>query len=287
MSGRYGPVGSNLELGTFFLQQNIEGITDRQAVGGEFRYSGPRRNLWGMMEYDTSFAEIGSVFVQGSWRLPSKFAVSGLVDRRRSPFLSTGSALVGQPVADFAELMLLYSEEELRQLALDRSAASTTVTLGISGPLSPRFQINLNATETMLDSTVESGGVAAIPATSYRYLSSDLVASGLVKQGDVSILGVRYTDSDSTRVWSLNLDTRYPLTRALRVNPRLRVDYRRIKSDSSNEWILSPGLRMQYRWGRRVRVDFEAGKRYASRALTDTDIDRESYFVTMGYQVIY
>jgi hypothetical protein len=287
VSSNFGPIGENLDVGLFFLQQDIDGIKDRQVVGSEMRYFAENKSLWGLIDYDTSFKETGTMFLQGSWRLPSNFTLSGMVDRRRSPFLSTGNALIGQPGLTFDQLSAIFTEDELRQLALDRAAKTTTVTIGLSRPLTPRLQINLNASESAVDDTPESGGVAATPATTYRYYSADMVASSLMTQGDVSIFGLRYADSGRTDVWSLNLDTRFPLGRSWRINPRLRVDYRQIKTDSSNELIYTPGLRLQYRWRRKVRLEFEAGKQFANRKFADTDMKRESYFISFGYQVFY
>jgi len=287
VSSNFGPVGDNLDIGLFFLQQDIDGITDRQVVGSEMRYFAENKSLWGLFDYDTAFKEFGSMFLQGSWRLPSKLTVSGMIDRRRSPFLSTGNAIIGQPLLDFGELRALFTEDEIRQLALDRAAKTTTVTIGLSRPVTTKLQVNLNVSESAISATPESGGVLATPATSYRYYSADMVASSLIAQGDVTIFGMRYADSDSTEVWSWNLDTRFPVGRSLRINPRLRVDYRQIKSDLSNEWIYTPGLRLQYRWGRKIRLEFEAGKQFASRAFTDTNMKRESYFINFGYQIFY
>ena len=281
------PFSENIEMGVFALQQAIEGMTDRQAVGGEFRYFGETKSLWGMLNYDSAFEEIGSFFVQGNWRLPSRLTLTGMVDRRRSPFLSIGNALIGQKETDINVLTAVFTEEELRQIALDRSAENTTMMVGVSTPLSPKLQLNLNASLATLSGTRESAGIAATPDTSYSYYSADLIASSLFTENDVTILGLRYADADTTEVWSLNLDTRFPAGRALRINPRLRVDYRQIRADGSTQWIYTPGVRMQYRWGKRLRLELETGKQYSSRAMDTIDLDRESWFVNLGYQFFY
>jgi len=65
------------------------------------------------------------------------------------------------------------------------------------------------------------------------------------------------------------------------------VDYREILTDMSTEWIYTPGLRMQYRLGRNGRVDLEGGKQIASRNAQIADFDRDSYFINLGYQLIF
>jgi tetratricopeptide (TPR) repeat protein len=287
VSSTFAPFSDALDIGVFYLQQDIDGLTDRQAVGTELRYFGAEQSLWGIVNYDTEFDELGSVFLQGSWRLPADFTVTGLVDSRRSPFLSLGNALIGQPVQDFTELRVLFTEDEIRQFALDRSPEVTTYSMGMSRPFSPKLQINLNASRSMVTATPESAGVAATEDTEYSYYSADTVLSSVFTEGDVGIVGLRYSVSETTDVYSVNLDTRFPIGRSWRINPRLRVDYREIKSDSSTQWIYTPSLRVQYRMGRRLRLEFQGGKQFSQREMTTTDLDRESYFVNIGYQYFY
>jgi len=287
VSSTFAPFGENLDLGVFLLQQDIEGLTDRQAVGAEMRYFGAEQSLWGIVDYDTEFAELGTVFLQGSWRLPANFTVTGLVDLRRSPFLSLGNARVGQQVQNFEDLRVLFTETEIRQFALDRSPQVTTYSAGMSRPFSPKLQMNFNASRSTVEATPASGGVAATESTEYSYYSADMVVSSMFTEGDVGIVSLRYAVSDTTDVYSISIDTRFPIGRSWRINPRLRVDYREINADQSTQWIYTPGLRLQYRMGRRVRLELEAGKQFSQRDMAGTDVDRESYFINAGYQFFY
>jgi hypothetical protein len=209
------------------------------------------------------------------------------VDLRRSPFLSLGNALVGQQVDSFDELTILFTEEELRQFALDRSPEVSTYSLGVSRPLTPKLQFNLNASHSTVGATPESAGVPGTDESEYSYFSTDLVASGAFTEGDVGIIGLRYSVSDTTDVYSLNLDTRFPIGRMWRINPRLRIDYREILSDQSTQWNYTPGIRIQFRPGRRWRVDLEAGQQFSRREMATSDLDREARFVYLGYQYFF
>jgi hypothetical protein len=287
VSASYGPIVENLEIGVFAIQQEIGGIEDRQAVGTELRYFGENQSVWGLIDYDTSYNEISSAYLQGSWRFASRLTINAAVDQRHSPYLSTGSAMIGQPVESFKELQTLWTEDEIRQLSLDRSPLVTSVTAGFSYSLSPRLQLSGDMNQSKVDATTESGGVAATPESTYNYASATLIASSLFREGDVTMFGVRYSESESSQVTSLTLDSRFPIGNRWRINPRLRMDYRKILSDSSDEWLYTPGVRIQYRRSRKLRVELEAGKQFSQRALVDTDLDRESYFVNLGYQVFF
>ncbi len=227
------------------------------------------------------------MFLQGSWRLPANFTITGLVDRRQSPFLSLGNAMIGQQAEDFAELLVFFTEEEIRQFALDRSAETTTYSVGMSRPFTPKLSLNLNASSSSVEGTPASGGVAATPDSEYSYYSADFVASSLFTEGDVGIFGLRYAVTETTDVYSTMLDTRFPIGRKWRISPRLRVDYREIKTDGSEQWIYTPALRIQFRPGRRVRLEFQGGLQYSTREMTTADQERESWFVNVGYQYFY
>lgn len=287
VSTTFAPFDNNLDFGLFYLEQEIDGLTDRQALGAELRYFGDSQSLWSIIDYDIEFEELGSVFVQGSWRLPANFTITGVLDRRRSPFLSLGNALVGQQLETFEELRIFFTEEEIRRFALDRSAATTTYTFGLSRPFSPKLSMNLNASISSIDATPESGGVAATPDSEYSYYSADIVASSLFTEGDVGIVGFRYAVSETTDVYTTTFDTRFPVGRSWRINPRLRVDYREIRTDQSTQWIYTPGLRVQYRMGRRVRFELQTGKQFSTREMAKSDQDRESWFVNAGYQLFF
>ena len=286
-SVNYGPVLEDVEVGLYFIQQDVASVDDRQAVGAEFRYFGDSKSVWGLIDYDTHYDELGSAFLQGSWRFDSRLTLHASFDRRHSPFLTTSNALIGQPVFDFSQLLELLPLEEILQLGIDRSPVSTTYTFGASHSLTPKLQINADVNRTHVDDTPESGGVASTPASNYDYVSASIVASSLLREGDVTILGARYSDSDTARVLSLSLDSRYPVGRAWRINPRLRVDRRERFNEPDYEWLYTPGVRIQYRRSQRLRLELEAGRQFSEREANGFDLDRESYYVNIGYQAFF
>jgi maltoporin len=109
----------------------------------------------------------------------------------------------------------------------------------------------------------------------------------LFTANDVTIFGLRYAESNSTDVLSANLDTRFRIGRRWRISPRLRVDYREIRSDQSTQWIYSPGIRLHYRHDQRFRFELEAGTQFSNREMAGEDQERKSYFVNAGYQWLF
>lgn len=71
--------------------------------------------------------------------------------------------------------MLTYlSEEEIDQLALDRSATARTFSVSYAKPLNDMFQVTLDATLANISASPASGGVEVVPATGNDYYYSAL-----------------------------------------------------------------------------------------------------------------
>lgn len=101
------------------------------------------------------------------------------------------------------------------------------------------------------------------------------------------IVGARFSESDTGKVTSVNFDSRFPVGKTWRINPRLRVDRRERIGETDYEWLYTPGLRIHYRPNRKFRIEFEAGKQIVQRKLPTLDLDRESYFINFGYQAFF
>ena len=257
-------------------------------MGGEFRYFGENQSLWGLLDYDTSYSELGSAFVQGTWRFSPHFSVHGSLDRRRSPFLSAGNALIGQPVFEFEELLDIFAEDEIRQLGLDRSPVSSTYSVGFAYSMTPKLQLNVDANETTVEATPDSGGVFGTPESTLSLLLHQRRRKQFAERRATCRFSACATRTPIRRPCCRSCWTRgCPFARRWRVNPRLRVDRRDRITDSDYEWIYTPGIRLQYRRSQGLRIELEAGRQFVQREAVDLDLDRESYFVNLGYQLFF
>jgi hypothetical protein len=281
------------DLGAFYNAGQIAGIKDRESVGGEIRYIDQSRSLIGMVDYDISYNALNSALVLGSWRFESLLSLNVLFDIRQSPILTTRNALIGQRVVSMDELLLVFNEDEIRQLAEDRTSQTETMSLGLSRPLFDRFQINTDVTMTRTDATIQSGSVQAVPDSgSQLYFSTSLIGSSLLMSGDINIIGLRYSSTRSSDTTMLTLDARYPLRQGLRLNPRLRLSVRDNKLGGSEEWIAAPSLRMILRWRRRYRLELEMGGQWSNRKfdlvvnplVENTTEETQGYFLNLGYR---
>jgi tetratricopeptide (TPR) repeat protein len=269
-------------------QQVIDGISDRQAVGTQLRYVSDRHSLVTVFDYDLGFSALNTALALGTWRLPNRMTLSASVDMRKAPILTARNALIGQPVATIDELLLVWSESEIRALAEDRTAESRSATLGLAAPLGERFQVNADVTMAEIDGTVESGGVSAIAGTGAQmYYSTSVIGSGLLGQGDVNILSLRYAESDLFTVQSVLWDGRFPWGNQFRINPRLRYSIREGLTDGSTRTVLSPAVRLLLRLRNHYRIEFEMGYEQGDREFATGTQESSGYFLNLGYRADY
>ncbi len=274
-----------IDASVFFNTQELGELEDRQAVGGQVRYFDEARSLIASLDYDVGYGELNSVAALGNWRFANLITLNASLDLRRSPFLTTENAIIGQPVGTLEELLLLFDEEQIRQLALDRSGEMRTATLGIARPLFERFQINADVTVSDFAGTTASGGVPAFDGlgTEYYY-SLYLTGMSLFREGDTSILGLRYLDGSTASTLALSLDQRFPVGSRLRLNPRLRLYRREMLTDGSEQWTAAPSMRLFYVLGRNYRLEFDLGGEWSTRDTAVLDSDYFIYYVYLGYR---
>lgn len=270
---------------TFVNRQTIDGITDRQAVGFEIRYRDARHSLNSIVDYDIGYGKLNTVLTLATWQLPRRLTLTMLLDSRESPLLTTENALIGQPVTSIDQLLLSFTQEQIRQLAVDRTAASKTTTLGIAKPIGERFQVNADVTVTQLGGTVASAGVPALPNLGTQtYYSATLVGSGLFGGNDVTVFNLRHGLSDAFTTDALTWDSRFALGRHLRINPRLQLAVWNSVLDGTRRETLSPSLRLLLNMHNRYRLELEAGTSKLTRTQTGNALIATGNYFDLGYR---
>jgi hypothetical protein len=274
-----------VDVNVYFNIQDVDGLSDRQAIGGEIRYFGENRSLITALDFDLGYSEINSLVALGNWTFDNRTTVNAMFDWRKTPYLTTENALIGQSASTIDELLLSFTEDEIRDLAADRTGSMQTMALGLARPVSERFQVSADVTVSQFDGTPASGGVPGTPDSgtdAWYYVS--LIGSSLLREGDVSILGLRYSDGTSAQTTAIFLDMRYPLSQRFRMNPRVLVSQRQIVAGDATELMVRPSLRLLYRMGRNYQLDLDVGGEIGSRDSGADTTDSTSYYLYMGYR---
>jgi hypothetical protein len=272
----------------YALRQTDHGILDRQSVGAEARYIGADTSVIGSLDYDLHFGEINAGIVSGSQTLPTRTVLNFSFDYRRAPLLRTSNALIGQPAQGLDGLLATYSLAEIQQLALDRSGKSTSLMFGAMQPFGERFSLGVDATYWTLSSMPGSGGVAAVPSMGTEsYYSAHLIGTSLFMEGDLTAANFGFAQSFNANRYSFDLNTRFPLSRSLRIGPRLVTSYRQTTDTPSTRYIVRPSLRTTYRIFPNLELEFEGGAEWERLNRGTTSTRTWNFIVNAGTRLTF
>jgi hypothetical protein len=279
------PPGRRWDASLFAATQQFDGVRDRQAVGIEGRYLASRASLVAVVDYDTGFHSLNTASLLGTLQLPAQWNLSVDAERRNSPVLTTRNALIGQPATSIAQLEQVFTLQEIFQLARDRTPITSDYSVTATRPLGQRFQFSATVSATQTGATLASGGVDAEPAsgTELTY-QAQIYSSSLWKTGDFSVLTASYASTETGKVAGLSASSRFPLTGAWRIGPRVTVDRRNLISDDSTELTVFPSLLVDYQRARRLlqlEIGGQLGKRDASLQTQNT----KRYYVSLSYRL--
>lgn len=285
--------GASIDFGPFYgfdttlfaIEQRDRDILDRQAVGAELRFVDPSKSAFATIDYDIHYQELNAAILNGSWTLEDKSTLHGAFDYRKSPYLSTWTALQGQVYPTLYEMLKTKTLAEIEDLALDRTASFTTISAGLSRPINETFQFSLDATATNYGGTPASGGVAQTDGTGNEYFySAQIIGNNVVTQDDLVIAGLRFADLSKSDYYVMDLSVRYPLMEQLKINPRLMLGYRTGDTTDLVEYSILPTVLFNYYVTRDLSLELEVGARWTS--LTENSIEETSteLFFTVGYR---
>jgi hypothetical protein len=297
--------GASVDLGTLWdsvdfnlygIRQEVEGIEDRQAVGGEIRYFHQKRSIFSFVDYDTSYDELNIFLINGGWTFPTKTRLNLVLDYRKSPILTTSNALIGQKVQDISVLSRTLTEDEIRQLAQDRTATNKSMTVGVVQDLNANYQVVAEVTVSELSATRSSPNaptppvvnVPANPSTGKEYFYlTQFIANNFFMQGDINIIEMRYADTMNNDSYSFNLNLRYPITPNFRINPRVQTNYRKNKNDSGESTTIRPLMRVDYRLKKWLRFEMEGGREWRQDTVLGNTERTKGYFARIGFRAYF
>lgn len=286
LNADYRPDDSSWEFNGFFIEQRIHSTLDRRAIGGEARYFDQDKSLFTLLDFDVSYGSLNNFLLIGNWKLSDSISINLSSDYRNSPVLTTRNAIQGQIAGSFEHLLDSYSDSELRDIAKDRTAESLYINAGLNYALTQQWQLYANVSLSNFSSMPASAGVEALAGTGNEYsYDVQFIGSSIFKEYDTMIAGLRYFDGSQSKRYSLRFDTRYPVMKGFRINPRLHIDLRDDVRRGQTQWIYKPLLRMDYRWDKKHRLEAEFGGEWSDREISDTVSEKtQGWIGSFGYR---
>jgi hypothetical protein len=293
-----------LDVSPYYIQQQVDGITDRQAVGMEARYFQPKFNFFSRLDYDMAFSDVNLFFLQSQYIISKPTSLLLLYDFRKNPFLETSNALInlGEDIS-IKDLIdgtqsRSYSETELQDIAQDRTGDFSVFTLQLNHAFNVRQQMTLGIsraeqTVKVVNLTVNNPTVDDVldtPATESKEVQYDatvqLVSSQILQPKDAFINYLRYTYSDSYDEGYYRVEYRIPYRSSLIVEPRFRARFRETDTNIKT-YTYVPGIRVEYRAGKKLRFYSEYNYEIWNFSGNTVQEDYQSTYFYFGYNWLF
>lgn len=276
----------DLSLTVFGINDDIDGLADRQAVGVEARYFNSDSSGFGLLDYDRYFNDLNILLVQGNWKSTKKRTYNFLVDYRKSPSLRTSNALAGtvngSTYTSITDLRVAQPGVDIYQLAKDRTATSRLLSGGMTQSLSSRLQLSVDLSLSDVSGLPASAGQAAVPGTgTLTTLSGRAIATNWRLKNSVSVAGASVTNASTYSAISLFATERARFKRAWRMDANLRL-YLVNNTSGTSQTRLTPTVKVEHQRDNKT-FEFELGQESVSSSGDVADTART--FIVAGYRI--
>ncbi len=288
MNVEFNELWKSWSISPYFLTQEVDGITDREVIGTDFRYFSDSGNFFGTVDYDTLFEEVNIYMMRGQYKVSEKSTVLLSLDHRKNPLLEAGNALIGDTTNNsLEELQNTLTNDEIIARALDRTGNSTTVTLGINNTLTTDSQINGNITYAeQLFKIVDPIGNIAEGHDNQMYYNIQLVVNKILNHHDATIFDLRHSDTRVYDETQFSVSHRIPLESKLRIQSRLLLSKR---ENNTGETLdrLKPSVTLNYRSKHSVNYLGEISYEFWKYGGNTINEDYNRIFINLGYQWLF
>ena len=272
----------------FAINQTVDGILDRRAVGTELRYLQGTTSFFSLVDYDVSYKTTNIFMLQGTYQTAGGTVINALADRRRAPTLATTNALLGQPTTSIRSLLETLSEEQLRQQAESVTATATQGLLGFTTPLSAKWQAGLDVRLTSIGALpateINNVPIPAQPATGNIWsYAAQAIGSKLYSAADINVFAVTLLHSPSFH-GQLYSYSNVSVLGNWRLEPSIRY-YHQLDNLDVELKRLTPGLRLAYQIRRALALETEYSQERSHTTSPTQDEQALRHFWYLGYRV--
>lgn len=286
----YGASVDRGPVSVYAIKQSVNGATDRRALGTEFRYFEGSRSVFALLDYDTYFRALNAVQVMGAAGALGG-TVNFMVDRRKTPSLSIRNALAGAGTSSIDALLQSMMNSDLRDLALARTATSSTGQLGITVPFREKWQVgaDLRLTNTTglpaSGTTTLEGILAPTPSRgTEKIVTGQVIGSGLYKAGDIWSGSLSYNTSSEVNGYTIHLYNHTQLQSGWGIDSSLQLSSHNDQFDATTTRT-SPMVRGAYKLGESLYVDVDGGLELAEFSAAQQTIKTTRYFYSAGLRL--
>ena len=289
-----GPFGTAWSSNVYYLNQMVNGVVDRRAVGTEVRYASNGRSAFSLVDYDVSFGALNVAMLNGSWATEGT-TYTVMADHRRTPYLQTTNALFGTPNASLDHINTT-NESLLRDQAKAVTATSDLFLASVLHAVTKTWQLGGDVRLNRISGTGATNCLVILPGTSTLFLNPNAttdapcslqaapgtgniwtygvqaIGTDLPFERQTVVLNASYITSPAYRGESVTLST------LGRYGEKWQADlflilYHQKDSSSVNLYRGTPTFRVNYRFFDSWLFEASAG---VEKTITDSSSQRDS-----------
>lgn len=258
--------GAGYEFGPYSvygLNQSVDGVLDRRALGGEWRYFEDNRSAFAQVDFDAGFNQVTLAQLTGA----SPYAGMNFnFMLNHSKPLSTRNALSGAATSSISTLSSTMSESALRDLAAARTMSTDMGQVGVTIPFMQKWQVGgdvrLTKTSGLAASGVlntTQGYLAAIPSRGLeKSVTANIVGSSLYIEGDIWSASTTFSTSSAVSGHSIFLANHTQYQSGWAMDTSMQI-YRQTGTVGGVTTRWSPMVRGSYRIRDTLSFDADAG----------------------------
>ncbi len=297
------PQASFPGVSVYVNEQTLEGLANRRAVGTEVKYFAGGASVFGMLDYDVLYRGVNIALMQGNYLSSSGDNYFFMLDHRKAPTLSLTNALMAFPGLSFSDLVKLQGVDQMRLQASALSATSDMFAIGVTHPLTEKWQLGVDYRLSEISSTQPVMAVLPLAVigtclgtidpvnnnciintatqqgsglnhvVTFQAIGTNLLFPNAVGLGNVSLIKAPTYKGESS-----SLGYAFPLFGQARLDSNLH--YYSQKDDSDNKQDrLSFSSRLSYQWNSGFYLEGEVGRENAnSSGALRNDHSTRNYF---------
>lgn len=295
-----GPIGQAWSGNVYFLNQMVNGIVDRRAIGTEARYSSNGINLFSLIDYDVSYNVLNVAMANGTW-VTSDTTYTVMVDHRRTPYLQTTNALFGTPNASL-DLINSANESLLRDQAKTVTATSNLFLAGVLHSVSTNWQLGGDVRLNRISGTSASNCLIILPGTNTLFINPNAQTDSLCSlqalpgtgniwtftgqaigtnvpfENNTVVFNSSYIDNNAYKGQSVSLNTLTRFGSQLQTNVFINF-YHQTDSQDVELFRVTPTLRVDYRFSNGWTIEGSGGiEKTTTSSQTQKDSTLREFF---------
>ena len=294
-----GQVGASL----YAIDQTLDGFSNRRAVGSEVRYFDGHTTAYGMLDYDVLYRGVNIAMLQGNYLADGGTNYYFMLDHRRVPSYGLSNALVAAPGLTLQSMIAAQGIDTVRDQAKGLTAISDLFSMGMTYPLSERWQLGgdyqlsrISSTQPVVaviplgvigtcigvinvtDNTCEIDTAAQLGSGNTHSVTLQAIGNSLFKANAVGVASVTFIQAPTYSGQAVLVNYILPFSERWRLDGNLRY-YTQKNDAGGSQDRLSPSFKLSYQWQNDWYLEMEIGEEIShSSTATVTDHVTRDYF---------